>query len=402
MRRKDLILCITALAFLAGGWSGAPAAGRRTLPPGSGGGPSGPAQTPKEALGEALFKDPSLSTPDGQSCASCHLASSGFADPDWQVPVSEGTVPGRYGNRNAPAIAYCASVPTFHLDPGRGVYVGGLFRDGRAPDLAAQAARPFLNPLEMNNPSVRAVVLEVRDGRYADLFEQVYGFTEWNDVEGVFDRIVDAIVAFERSPALNRFDSKFDHYLRGEVALLSAVERRGLELFEGTAGCAACHPSRPDGDGRPPLFTDFTYHNLGVPRNPDNPFYGMPAPFNHAGDSFVDLGLGSVIGDPAKLGAIKVPTMRNVAATAPYMHNGAFATLREAIAFLGDGAERGDAEFVPEARPQGMAFREAANRPRFQVPPPSEPGGGGGPRLSEEEVDALHAFLLTLTDGYQP
>ncbi|HET6278808.1 MAG TPA: cytochrome c peroxidase, partial [Candidatus Polarisedimenticolia bacterium] len=356
-------------------------------------------------LGKALFTDTSLSTPDGQSCASCHFAPAGFADPDWQIAVSAGATAGRYGSRNAPSIAYCRETPALHFDPDRGGYVGGLYRDGRMPNLGRQAIQPFFNPLEMNNSSRRAVVREIQQSHYASLFERVYGSNDWRDAERIFDLMIDALVAYERSAELNRFDSKFDHFMRGEGTALSAKEQWGLELFEGEAGCTACHPSSPGPAGQPPLFTDYTYHDLAVPRNPANPFYALPAPYNHAGQHFVDLGLGAVIGDPAELGKFKVPTLRNVAATAPYMHNGVFATLRETIEFLAaaDGPLHPPSEFGLVSRAgQGSTYRLESGRRYIE---PGLPGGGSpppeSPGLSPAEIDALHAFLLTLTDGYQ-
>ena len=127
---------------------------------------------------------------------------------------------------------------------------------------------------------------------------------------------------------------KYDHWLRGETEL-SEQELRGLKLFEAEdkGNCAACHPSRPAADGSPPLFTDFTYDNLGVPRNPENPFYSLPSDLNPDGFAFVDLGLGKTVNDPAQNGKFRVPTLRNVAVTAPYMHNGVFKTLFNVVAF---------------------------------------------------------------------
>lgn len=403
MRSRLSRLCIVVLVILIGGITLTHGEGRRVMLPGPTDGPGGSALTLKEMLGESLFMDAFLSSPDGQSCASCHLASAGFADPDWQVAVSEGAAVGLFGSRNTPGIAYCGQTPAFHYDEERDVYVGGLFRDGRATDLVSQAARPFLNPLEMNNPTLRAVVQEVRTAPYAGLFDQVYGVSDWDDSEQMFNRIVDAVVAYERSAAMNRYDSKYDYYLRGEGDELSALEQLGLALFEGKGQCAVCHPSSPGPYDRPPLFTDYTYHDLGVPPNPDNPFYGMPMRLNYAGDRFVDLGLGAVIGDPAELGKFKVPSLRNVALTAPYMHNGLLATLGEAIEFLtvGAGADHLQAALRLESRSGRGAMQRSESGRRYPVPDPPT-AGGGSPGLTEEEIDALTAFLLTLTDGYQP
>jgi cytochrome c peroxidase len=183
------------------------------------------------------------------------------------------------------------------------------------------------------------------------------------------------------------FSSKYDAYLEGK-ADLNPQERLGLALFEGKAGCAACHPNRPGPDAQRPLFTDFTYDNIGLPRNPANPFYAQPASVNPDGAAFVDVGLANnsrVMKDgavQANRGRFKVSTLRNVALTAPYTHNGVFATLKEVVAFY----NRRDLDPVRFGPPE---VPETVNR--------TELGNLG---LSDEEEDALVAFLGTLTDGY--
>jgi cytochrome c peroxidase len=125
--------------------------------------------------------------------------------------------------------------------------------------------------------------------------------------------------AYERSAEVNPLSSKYDAYLKGQ-ATLSAQEADGLELFEGKAMCAACHPSRPGPGGEPPLFTDFTYDNLGVPKNPMNPFYSAPRSINPDGVAWVDPGLAGFLASAGypedvwmpELGKQKVPTLRNV------------------------------------------------------------------------------------------
>ena len=146
--------------------------------------------------------------------------------------------------------------------------------------------------------------------------------------------MADAIEAYENTSEVNPFSSKYDYWLRGETEL-SEQELRGLKLFEAEdkGNCAACHPNRISEDGSLPLFTDFTYDNLGVPRNPENPFYSLPPELNPDGFAFVDLGLGKTVNDPAQNGKFRVPTLRNVEVTPPYMHNGVFKTLFNVVAF---------------------------------------------------------------------
>jgi cytochrome c peroxidase len=284
-----------------------------------------------ERLGKRLFEDTSLSEPAGQSCASCHASGVAFSDPDASLPTSKGVRAGLVGNRNTPMAAYAMFTPEFHYDAAEGLYVGGQFLDGRAATLEAQAQQPFLNPVEMANPNPAAVVEKVRNGTHAPLFREVFGSAAFDDVNAAYRRIAEAIAAFERTRAFAPFTSKFDYAVKGE-ATLTAQEQRGLELFnaENKGNCAACHPST-SADGRTPaLFTDFTYDNLGVPRNPDNRFYTLGESFNPARPNFVDLRLGArsdLSTDPrAEEGKFKVPSLRNVAITGPYMHNGYAAT----------------------------------------------------------------------------
>ena len=335
----------------------------------------------KERLGKLLFFDKSLSTPPGQACSSCHAPEVAFADPDIELPVSRGAVPGRYGNRNDMTVSYAAFIPPLQRDTDEGIWVGGLFWDGRADSLAEQAQGPPLNPLEMANPHTRAVAEKLRGLSYAGLFIGVYGPESLTDPQEAYDHMADAIAAYERTSEVNPFSSKYDHWLRGEAAL-SAEELRGLTLFEAEAkgNCAACHPSRPAEDGAPPLFTDFTYDNLGVPRNPANPFYSLPPTLNPDGFEFVDLGLATTVNDPDERGKFRVPTLRNAAVTAPYMHNGVFQTLYSVVAFYNT--------------------RDVAGWPAPEVAENVNTEELGNLGLTNQEVDDLVAFLGTLSDGW--
>ncbi len=233
--------------------------------------------TPKERLGKLLFLDTNLSTPPGQSCATCHSPRAGFGDPVQQLPVSRGAHPDRFGNRNDLTAAYAAFIPPLRFDEDEDLWVGGLFWDGRAADLAEQARGPPLNPLEMANPDVETITEALRAAEYRDLFFEVFGDEALDDAARAFDLMADAIAAYEATSELSPFDSKYDLFLAGEVQL-SEQELRGMALYELEAkgNCAACHPNRPGADSSPPLFTDHTYDNLGVPQNPENPFYSLP------------------------------------------------------------------------------------------------------------------------------
>lgn len=334
------------------------------------------ALTPKEQLGKLLFTDTNLSQPPdtippspGQSCESCHR--DGLSDPD-PGPVSEGVVGGRFGFRNAPTARYAVQNGPFNTT---GPTSGGQFWDGRAADLVVQAKLPFVNPVEMNNASFIDVVGKVMNAEYAPLFEQVYGPGAFDDFSVAFNNIADAIAAFEMSSEMNRFDSKFDFVNLG-LAEFTPQEANGLALFNGRAKCKSCHTSRSFENIGLPItnFSDEQFRNLGLPRNDLIPANADPG--------FIDLGLGMITGNNREMGEFKTPTLRNVALTAPYMHNGIFNTLKEVVHFY--NARDVDPLIAP---------------PEFAQTMDNTIGNLG---LTDQEEDDLVAFLKTLTDGFNP
>ena len=377
MRRRISILAIVCVcSVLSGPVRADDGASRVRYPPKA-------LLTTKQMLGKKLFFDKNLSTPAGQACADCHSPESGFGNPDSSLPVSRGVHPDRFGNRNDLPAAYAAFSPTFHYDAQEGHYVGGQFWDGRAADLVEQAKGPFLNPLEMANPDEEAVVEKIRKSTYAALFREVFGANALDYPKKAYDLTAQAIADYERSTELNPFNSKFDRYRQGRISLTER-EKRGLALFNDPkkGRCAECHPSEPAPDGTPPLFTDFTYDNLGAPKNPENPFYYLPKQFNPDGVYFIDLGLGGVVRKPQEDGKFKVPSLRNVAKTGPYFHNGVFKTLRQVVAFYNT--------------------RDVGPWPAPDVPQNVNREELGNLGLTEQDVDDIVAFLLTLNDGYEP
>ncbi len=336
----------------------------------------------KIVVGKLLFFDTNLSTPPGQACASCHDPEAGFAEPDAELAVSQGVLMWLVGNRNAPTAAYASLSPAFRYDETEGAYVGGQFWDGRAATLVDQAKGPFLNPVEMHNENRAAVIAAVEASAYADLFERVFGKGIFATPDAAYDKVAEALAEFESGAEVNRFTSKFDFVAQGK-AMFTDAEARGKSLFETKGKCADCHTSKPASDGKPPVFTDFTYSNLGVPRNPSLPFYAMPPEYNPDGDKFIDRGLGPIVGKPSEDGKFKVPTLRNIGKTAPYMHNGAFVTLREVVEFYNTR------DVKPQLGPPEVA--ENVNTTDL-----------GNLLLNEQDVDDLIAFMMTLTDGYVP
>jgi len=337
-------------------------------------------QTQKQLLGKQLFFDANLSSPAGQSCASCHSPEAGFADPDREIPVSRGAHTNRFGNRNTPSAAYAAFSPVFHFDADEGIFFGGQFLDGRSATLEDQAKQPLLNPVEMANSDKHSVVEKVSQASYADNFKLIYGDSIFNDVDLAFDKIADAIASFERSKEVSAFSSRFDAFTAGKLTL-TEQEARGLDLFnrEDKGNCAACHPSTSNTPEHPALFTDFSFDNLGTPANPNSPFLNQSPEFNPDGSGFIDFGLGGELGIIAENGKFKVPGLRNVALTAPYMHNGVFNTLEEVLDFYSDRNING---VTPEV---------ADNVNNDEL---------GNLGLSAEEKTDIIAFLKTLSDGY--
>ncbi|MCJ7582936.1 MAG: hypothetical protein MUP98_20665 [Candidatus Aminicenantes bacterium] len=327
--------------------------------------------SPVEELGKKLFFDANLSNPPGQSCAFCHGLDVGFTGPiediNQQGAVYEGAVKGRFGNRKPPAAAYAGDSPVLHID-GEGNFVGGMFWDGRATGeqigdpLTEQAMGPFLNPLEMNGADKEEVIAKVQNSDYADFFENLWGAgslgTE-KDIDGTFEKIARSIAAYERSAEVNPFSSKFDEFWNNarNIGLdvadidednwqdffdlgLDSAELEGFILFATKAKCAECHVLTSV-KGKPPLFTDFTFDNVGVPKNPDLLFYAMTEEWNADGENWVDKGLGGFLEGTEKYaknaaenyGKHKVPTLRNVdlrpreGFIKSFLHNGFFLNL---------------------------------------------------------------------------
>jgi len=327
------------------------------------------------ALGEKIYFDTNLSNPVGQSCASCHLPTAGFADPDNNQPTSEGAISGRFGSRNAPTASYAAHIPEFGFRPGGGGnFFGGQFLDGRVNTLEQQALNPFLGELEMNMSNEATVVNEIAESEYADEFETVFGEGALNDVDTAYEQVAEAIAAFERTGIFSPFNSRFDNVMVG-TDLFTPAEQRGFALFNGQANCDRCHES-DDNDAE--LFTDFEFKNIGVPANPDNPFLTLDISFNPEGTSFVDLGLGAILNDDNENGKFRTPTLRNIALTPPYMHNGVFETLTEVVEFY----NRRDLDgVIPEVN------QNIDNRNNI-----------GNLGLTDDDIEDIVAFLETLSD----
>lgn len=283
------------------------------------------------ALGRKLFFDPILSGDGTQACASCHAPEFSFTD---SAQFSTGITMAQ-GNRNSMAIFNAAWN-----------WNGKFFWDGRVNSLENQALGPVVNPIEMNNTWPNAVASLQAHPTYPSMFNDAFGTTTIDSI-----LVTMAIAQFERT--LISGNSRFDKALRGELVLTTS-EFNGKNIYESETGgdCFHCHglPSNP-------LWTDNDFHNNGLDA------------------TFIDLGLGAITNNPADNGKFKTPSLRNLAYSAPYMHDGRFATLDEVIDHYSTGL---------------------VNSPT--IDPLLKYIGQGGVQLTPTEKNDLKAFLLTLSD----
>lgn len=405
------------------------------------GGTQAQALTPKESLGKSIFFDQSLSINRNQSCAACHGPAAGWTGPDSAInehgSVYEGSIPGRFGDRKPPSSAYATQSPVLHyvMRGGAALFIGGNFWDGRATGerlgnpAADQAQGPFLNPMEQALPEAACVVYRVCTASYPVRFSDVWGFDACNvtwpaDTEATcgaeggtvalstadrnrvlenYDAIAMSIAAYEASPESNAFTSKFDYSRKG-MAKLTAEEQKGFSLFMGKGKCAACHTTTPSAKGGA-VFTDYTYDNLGLPKNPENPVYVHDP-------GFVDKGLGGFLASradyaslaPANMGKHKVPTVRNVGKglesglVKAYGHNGYFKSLEGIVHFYNT---RDVKPRCPGPYTEASAM-SAGCWPAPEVSQNINTTELGNLKLTPAEERAIVAFLKALSDGHAP
>jgi cytochrome c peroxidase len=430
---------------------------------------------PIEQLGKSIFFDEDLSIHKNQACASCHVPEAGWVGSDPAINegggVYEGSIQGAFGNRKPPSSAYASLAPIFYADFGNRLlgdadqdlaadplFVGGNFWDGRATGwelgnpAADQAQGPFLNPVEQALPDAACVVYRVCEGKYGDLFDEVWGpeactiawpadvnvqcsaadgqvalsLQDGTKVDNAYDRVALSIAAYEASKESNAYTSKIDAHRAGRYEF-TAQEEAGRQLFRGKGQCAACHVGTPGPGAASPLFTDFTYDNLGVPKNPENPF-------SIANPDWVDPGLlGFLASVPgfagyaeASLGKQKVPTLRNVGLgscealeyevdaakskkknnkkciTKAYMHNGYFKDLWQVVHFYNTRDAKPRCESLVPPISDATVEVALANGcwPAPEVADNVNVDELGDLGLTKEEEDALVAFMMAMSDGY--
>lgn len=340
------------------------------------------------SFGRALFFDRNLSRDRTQSCATCHDPARAFSDGRANGvagAVSLGADGRTLGERNTPSLAYAALVPPLERSD-NGDYRGGLFHDGRAQDLTEQAAGPLLNPREMQMADGAAVVARIRENAaYLSTMTLLFGAAIVADNDRAFAALRSALAAFEQTPLFVAFDARYDRALRGEEQL-STLEEQGRTLFFSTlTNCSSCHVLATTTLNAREPFTSYRYFNIGIPANA-----ALRARSGHAAP---DRGLRAnpLVTDDRQAGKFRVPSLRNVAVTAPYMHNGVFRELATAISFynqyLVDNAttainpETGATWGLPET--PATIDRELLR---------------GGQPLDQQRIGALIAFLRTLTD----
>ncbi len=448
--RWMLLAALTALAACGGGSNDA----------------ATQALSPAATAGKQFFADKSLSASGKQSCITCHVPSRAYtADPatDNGLPVPLGGANMNLtGFRNAPSLMYASFTPPFDGDN----LIGGYFRDGRASSLAVQAEQPFVTAFEMANADAAEVVTRLQNSPASlAAFQSVYGTAPLSDPQTALQDIGLAIAAFEtEDPVFHPFSSKYDYWLQGQ-AQLTAQEQQGLALFNNPVkgNCTACHPSQRQGYSDHALFTDFSYDNIGIPRNwniptnspnPVSPVDGtplnyVPAQTNVPADAeyaFYDMGLCGPFAPPADdpnprvsltttttiCGQFKVPTLRNIAITAPYFHSGEFGSLQQVLEWyvtrdinnntggnnpnpVAAGSASGNPYLAvgtfytaADGTPDAFEYNDLpvdydANVNIGEIPytPPTF-GGGQAPTLDAGEIQDIIAFLCTLTDGYDP
>jgi cytochrome c peroxidase len=352
------------------------------------------------ALGRRLFFEPALSEPRGTSCASCHDPARAFSGNHGSSNgVARGSRPGHFARRNTPSVLYLKYVPRFHYyqeeDAPQPSAFGGFFWDGRSDSIVDLVRQPLTNPDEMNNHGARAIAGKLRASGYAGDFQGALGVS-LDDAERSVGALGKALEAFLTSPEMAPFTSKYDAYVRGK-AVFTPLEERGLKLFKNPdkGNCASCHlltvtsptPERS-------MFTDYGYDAVAVPRNRRLLATRQAGTFDFGLCERKDKRLPS--SDEKWCSSFRTPSLRNVAVREAFMHNGAFATLREAVSFYATRATDPMRWYK-----SGIKFDDMPAKLRGQVNINSIPYNrrpGDVPPLDDGEIDAIVAFLRTLTD----
>lgn len=364
-------------------------------------GPFNPAPA-RAALGRQAFFDPRLSEPAGTSCASCHDPRRAFSgNHGSRIGVPLGSRPGLVGVRNTPSALYAAYIPPLFFyqddDALAATPFGGLFADGRADDLPGLVRHPLLDPNEMHNRSLDAVAAKLRSGPYAEGLKREFGPQVFDTTASTIAALGKAMESFLQSREMAPFSSRYDAWVQGK-ATLNAQELRGLKLFKNPdkGNCASCHKfNETSSNPARSMFTDYGFDAIGVPRN-----RAIPATRDA---KYFDTGLCATAAaskwpDSGQwCGYFRTPSLRNVAVRERHMHNGAFATLRDAVAFYATRSIEPERWYR-----NGELFDDLPKRYRGNVNAATLPYNrrkGMQPALDDAEIDDIVAFLHTLTDA---
>jgi len=372
----------------------------------------GPSAADLAALGKLIFFDPSLSASGRLSCASCHSPAHAYGPPDGRAVQLGGPGLSLQGARAVPSLRYTLNrTPVWSKEyvssaadrilEGNEPPAGGFGWDGRFKTLRDQAVFPLLAPNEMANSSPSDVAAELQRAAYAGYFRKLFGARVFDDPPAAYAWALRALERFELDdPSFHPFTSKFDGFLEG-TAKLSAQELRGLALFNDPrrGNCAACHLDAKGADGSHPIFTDYQFEALGVPRNPE-----IRA---NASLGYFDEGLcGPLRTDQARqaayCGMFKTPTLRNVAIRRTFFHNGRFHSLKDALRFYVRRDTDPKLWYPVSASGSVDKFDDLPPALRANVDVVDEPltrEAGDAPAWSDAEIDDVIAFLATLTDA---
>jgi cytochrome c peroxidase len=389
-------------------------------------------------LGKEIFFDKSLSASGQQACASCHDPSHAFAAPnDLQVQLGGAhmTLP---GYRPPPSLMYLYRQPNFSIGPDQGdadnapdlnalaqaatgtqraqknagaapaapaiVPQGGLFWDGRADTLQAQASGPMLNPVEMANTNLEQVEDKLKHASYKGEMEKLFGPLIFGAHGLAVSEAMFAVARYQvEEQAFHPYSSKYDYWLEGKTRLTQA-ELHGLQLFNDPdkANCAGCHLSKPSADGQPPMFTDYQYESLGIPRNTKLAINKNP--------DFYDMGVCGPFRDDLKdqtqyCGMFLTPTLRNVATRHAFFHNGIYHSLDQVMAFYNERNTSPEKFYPKDASGHVMKYDDLPVKYHANIDDKDAPFDrkfGEKPAMTDQDVKDIVAFLNTLNDGYKP
>ena len=390
-------------------------------------------------LGQQIFFDASLSSSGQLSCASCHSPQDHYGPPNNGPVMLGGADLKQQGARAVPSLGYLERQPNFSIGPAKNdddnpvnllqaaavarnttlvqktathtglaavnmVPQGGLFWDGRADTLQAQALFPLLDPHEMDGGSVEIVAGKLRRAPYVKQFAALFGPGIFGSSRMLVSEAMFAVARYQfEDPSFHPYSSKFDYWLEGK-ARLTAAEARGYRLFNDPkkANCGGCHLDRPTKEGLPPLFTDHEYEALGAPRN--------TALTENRDPSYYDLGIcGPARTDMASetqyCGMFLTPTLRNVATRHAFFHNGVFSTLHQVVDFYNFRGSNPEKVYPRGADGKVAKYDDIPRRYWANVDvadPPFDRHPGETPAMTAQDEADIIAFLQTLTDGYEP